>query len=371
MNLYKRGKIWWIKFQVDGKVHRRSTGTTKYAEAAQWLKSIKISRKMPSFDEAVSVLKIIYRQPVEGMIAIGNIWSEYEKVARSVGKLQISAKTITDRRNCIRRFTKWMETEAASVETVENISGAIAVKYAESLSHAGLSTKTRANTIGHLSTVWKMLEKISSEIKNPWGNLTPADTDHKRLLAFSQEQEDAILKSAKEIGKDWWSVCIIARHTGLRYGDIATLKWHEIDFEHSVILRKPSKTERYDISLTLPIIEPIMDALKCASGFADRDDPNAWVFPLHGSLYGKRGREVQSVIRFREVLDRAGVEGDYTFHSWRHTAATRLASAGVDIETRKLILGHRTDYNAERYDHDGHLSQVKSAIEAAAKTPTS
>jgi hypothetical protein len=33
MHLYKRGKIWWIEYVVDGVRHRQSTNATKKADA--------------------------------------------------------------------------------------------------------------------------------------------------------------------------------------------------------------------------------------------------------------------------------------------------------------------------------------------------
>jgi integrase len=69
------------------------------------------------------------------------------------------------------------------------------------------------------------------------------------------------------------------------------------------------------------------------------------------------------------VLDAAEITGNgYTIHSWRHTAATRLAESGADMETRKRILGHRTDEMAAHYDHAAHLEQTRAALNAAAET---
>lgn len=366
MNLYKRGRVWWVKYQVDGKVYRRSTGTGKYQEAAAWVAAIKTSARMTSFDEAVEVLKMLYAEPRAGEVAIGEAWDRYEKLARAVGKLQVREKTVVDRRNHVRRFVEWLGREAATIKTVEGVTGAIAAKYAEHLARAGLSTKTRGNTIGNLSVVWAMLEKVSPKIRNPWERLAPADTDHKRLQAFTAEEERRVLAAARETGNDWWSVCTVARHTGLRYGDIATMKWGEVDLARGVIKRKPSKTEKYGIAVELPITAPIRSALEAADGWGERAEPGAWVFPLHGALYGRRGKNVQAVLNFREVLEAAEVEGNFTFHSWRHTMATRLAEAGAGLETRKRILGHRRDETAARYDHDSHLAEVKRAIEDAA-----
>ena len=367
MNLYKRGRIWWVKYQVDGKVHRKSTRTGKYSEAESWLKAIRTASKMPTFEEAVDVLRMLYKKPVEGMVDMDDAWEKYEQLARAVGKLQVKEKTLIDRRNHLRRFAEWLKEEAATIRTVDAVSGAIAAKYAEHLAQMGLTTKTRATTIGNLSLVWKMLEKVSPKIRNPWTNLAPADTDRKRLPAFSPEQEELVLAAAKTIGKDWWSVCTIARHTGLRYGDIATMKWCEIDLAQGIIHRKPSKTEKYGIAVTLPITQPIREALEASEGFADHGNGDGWVFPLHGALYGRRGKNVQALLSFREVLDEAEIDEDYTFHSWRHTAATRLAASGVGVETRKRILGHTRDDTAERYDHDEHIEEMRAAMEAAGR----
>ena len=363
MHLYKRRKMWWVEYQIDGVKHRQSTHTRKHSEALAWMRSIDTARKMPTFEDAVAVLRVLYQKPAEGTVAVGDAWAKYEQLARAVGKLNIREKTLIDRRNTFRRFTDWLSREAATIRTVEAVTGAIAARYAETLAAQGLSSKTRANTIGTLSIVWQLLEKVSPGIRNPWSNLAPADTDHKRLPAFSPEQEEAVLAAAKAVGKDWWSVCTIARHTGLRYGDIAQMRWDEIDFARGVIHKKPTKTERYGIAVTLPITSPVREALEAASGKGGGE----YVFPLHASLYGRRGKNVQSLLSFREVLDEADIDEGYTFHSWRHTAATRLAGAGVGIETRKRILGHTRDETAERYDHDEHLAEVRAAIEAAAK----
>lgn len=361
MHLYKRGKIWWIEYVVDGERHRQSTGATKKADAQVWMDSIKTARNMPTFEQAVEVLRMLYKEPAKNALPLEAAWSAYESLAKAIGKLAgLSDKTLIDRRRRLAGLVTWIESNAATIRTVEAVSGQVAAKYAEYLATAGKTTKTRRNIIGDLSTIWTALEKRSDSIKNPWKDLSPADIDRKRILNFSPEQEKAILEAAKKVGKDWFPACVIARHTGLRYGDIARLTWDEVDLERGIIRRKPKKTERFGISVELPIIAPIREALKSLPRLGD------YLFPLHADLYGKKGKNVQKVLSFREVLDAAEITGNYTFHSWRHTAATRLAEAGADVETRKRILGHTTDENAARYDHAAHAAEDRAALEAAA-----
>lgn len=64
------------------------------------------------------------------------------------------------------------------------------------------------------------------------------------------------------------------------------------------------------------------------------------------------------------ALKRARVKA--TWHSWRHTCATRLEHAGVSIEHRNLILGHEKRRIGEVYAH-GTLERLFEAVERLTK----
>ena len=61
------------------------------------------------------------------------------------------------------------------------------------------------------------------------------------------------------------------------------------------------------------------------------------------SLQGSRGW-------FPNVLEEAKIE-DYSWHCNRHTFASRLVMAGVDLRTVAELLGHRTLQMVMRYSH--------------------
>jgi len=67
-------------------------------------------------------------------------------------------------------------------------------------------------------------------------------------------------------------------------------------------------------------------------------------------------------VTFASILERAGVKGDYTFHSWRHTFRTRLSEAGVSAEAAKRLGGWTVDATAEHYNHDMMIGELRKAI---------
>lgn len=361
MTLYKRKKMWWICYQVDGVRHRQSTHTRDYAVARTWAAQIDTARKMPTFEEAVQVLKMFYKKPVEGVLQIDSTWNIYEDLAKATGKAAVSNDTMTRRRNTLERFIAWLKKERPMVKTVENVTGPIAAGFATYLAkELKLKSKTRINIIAELNTIWRMMEAASTGVRNPWGTLRPLDVDGERGKAFTLADERRVLEAARRVGKGWPEVCAIMRHTGLRYGDVARLRWSDVDGD--VLRLAPNKTKRHKIAVSIPIIAELQKV------FAAIEKTGDYLFPLHAEMYGKTSPAARRQLCFANVLAAAGLaNAGYTVHSWRHTAATRLAEAGADRETRKALLGHTEDETAERYDHDEHLGQKRRALEKAAR----
>ena len=195
MKLTKRGKIWWIDYRANGKRHRQSTGTADKAVAKAFMEQIDVARRMPTFEAAVAVLRQFYPEEApQGMIPLSGIWETYTRLAAAVGKDKLSHDTIRGRRNHVERLIAWIQEKRATVKFAEHVTGPIAAGFAEYLGQdLKLKTKTRRNIIGDLSTVWNTLEKASAGVRNPWLHLAPPDTDGRRGLAFSRDQERAVL----------------------------------------------------------------------------------------------------------------------------------------------------------------------------------
>ncbi len=374
MYVYKRGDQWWYEVKKDGVRHRASCGTTRKSEAKDFAERMGVIRRAGTREKALALVDIFFPPEKKPGLPLSSAWESYVSVAKATGRLEITDKSLNARRNILEKFIDWLEANCPAVDNAEEVTGPIAAKYAAHLAkqksqkRAGktLSSKRRQNIIAELGTIWRGLEKVSAEVKSPWAGLTPADTDGKRGEAFTREQERAVMAAAEKIGKGWPIACLVARHTGLRYGDIANLKWSEVDFTRGVIALEPRKTARHGIAVTVPMVAPLRAALASERGKSASD--GVFVLPLHAHLYGNASESAYKALNFKEVLDAAGVTGEgYTFHSWRHTMRSRLGEAGADMETAKRLLGHTSDAMSERYDHADHLDELRAAVEAAAE----
>ncbi|WP_448806915.1 tyrosine-type recombinase/integrase [Akkermansia sp.] len=189
--------------------------------------------------------------------------------------------------------------------------------------------------------------------RNPFRGAMPSKADHqaeKQLRgAFTIDEVKTILDRFPGEWPDMVRVCLYTG--GQRLGDIATLKWSQIDLEHCFLFMTTEKTRR---RMNKPIIEPLRDVLE--RRLACR--VNEFVFPLAAMKHAQAGgRSDKLSTDFTSLLRRHGivedtpedVKGDRhklaskSFHSLRATAVTVLRLAGVPADLCRYIVGHDSE----------------------------
>jgi integrase len=137
-----------------------------------------------------------------------------------------------------------------------------------------------------------------------------------------------------------WRAAAIALGTGMRLSEQFGLQWKHINEEArtiSIPLPKGNKTRR------IPISDEVMELLR------EQFSASPWLFP--DPMDPTRPQAPYPISdRFSDRLIQAGVQGA-SWHTFRHTFASRLLQKGVDIVTVSRLLGHSTIQTTMRYLH--------------------
>lgn len=316
----KGSRFYWIAYQdLYGKTVRKSSGTSNYKEAVAILskhRHMVLEGKEP---EVKKVKNYSFRQLAEDYI----VWIERQKdfvnKARKVKQLVERFGDVP-----LRRFdTRIVETFQSERIKQNKNKPATVNRLVATLKH--MFTKAEE---------WEMVEEaVLKKVRK--AKLLPEN--NRRLRYLAEEEAERLLQSCEPHLRP---VVQVALNTGMRKQEILQLEWEKnIDLKNGFILLSDTKNgERREI--------PINDAVRSALEKQVRRLDVPWVFynPETGGKWCDLKRS------FYAALRRTGIK-DFRFHDLRHTFASHLVMAGVDITTVKELLGHKTLSMTLRYAH--------------------
>ncbi len=128
----------------------------------------------------------------------------------------------------------------------------------------------------------------------------------------------------------------------MRQGEILSLEWANVDlFRKTATVVKSKNGEKR----TVPLNNTVFKLLK--KKYKKRQVKSKYLF---SSMVGTQ-IDARNLLRsFYNALKRAKIE-DFRFHDIRHTFATRLVQAGVDLYKVGKLLGHKDIRMTQRYSH--------------------
>jgi integrase len=207
---------------------------------------------------------------------------------------------------------------------------------------------------------------------NPIRGTSPEKTELAPKETFTGRQVTALLEVASE---DWQGAILFAYSTGARLGDVANLKWSNVDVANGLVVFKERKT---GAKAVLGLHPDFTDWLATR---AVPDSGDAFVFPdLAGKpLNGEHGLSNT----FVKLLDQAGIEKRLlrsgnagkgravralTFHSFRHTAASNVFNQASLREITRRVTNHAAGGVVDRYIHED-LEAIRAATALIPRLP--
>jgi integrase len=335
VSIYKRGDVYWYKFMWQGKLVRESTkqGNDKVArqmEAAHRTSlakgevGIRDKKPVPTLAEFLRHDFIPY---VEA------------KHASKTGTLEY----YRDGANMVLKF-EW------AGEKLDQISDQQAqmftmkfAKLSPSRINCGLRSLRRALNLAY---EWGKLEKPAK--------ITLAKGERQRSRVLTDVEWQQYIEGCPQ---PWRDAAIIIRGTGMRPGEVFTLRWENIHLNGNGGLIQVTEGKTKAARRMLPMLPVVYAALKARH--AETGKPEAgWVFPStsregHFNKDTAKDQHAKAIERANERAKRNGTRQLVAFQPYvlRHTALTQLAQAGCDAFTLARIAGHSSITITQRYIH--------------------
>ncbi len=344
MSVFKRGNKWQYDFWVGGKRYRGSIPEAR----------VKAQAERAEVTIRDSVYEGTYGKNVDAPKLRDFIAETFMPWAK------------TNKRTWVHdEFRSRPLIEAMGNKTMDEISPILIEKYKRDrrVSKTVRGTDRAPSTVNRelelLSKIFSLAIDQGLAIHNPCQKVKRFREDNERNRYLSDEEEPRLLSVLTGPRASLRPLVVLAIHTGMRRGELLSLRWANVDFERGLVHVMNSHREQTKSghSRSIPMNRIAKEQL--LSLHRDTGDTE-YVFVNRAT--GKPRADVKTG---RSACRDAGLE-DFRFHDLRHTAATRLGDAGVDTRRIMAILGHRCMQTSARYTHatdDG----LRRAIETLAQ----
>ena len=150
---------------------------------------------------------------------------------------------------------------------------------------------------------------------------------------------------------------------GLRVSEVVRLCVADIDSLRRVVVVRQGKGQKDRL---VPLSALLLEELR---NYWRRYRPADWLFPGQGPRGHLHPAAVQRP--FCRLVRRLGFRKRVSMHTLRHSYATHLLEAGVDLLTLQRLLGHRHLQTTARYVHlsTRHLEQLAGPLDALLAAP--
>jgi len=326
MSVYKRGDkgVFYMNFTVNGVRVFKSTGKftkkeAKHVEALERQKLLSEATMTPQEKAAKMLLLDAVEQVYEEK------WKNNKDALGSYRRGLILVEKIGN--IPIGQITEDVVSNLVRIMTAKNLA---------------ISTCNR-----HLA----ILKTILRYKRQPWDHIKLRKERKGRMRVLSQEEEKKVIDLLKntnhskrryyypEVGQ----LVEILLDTGMRLSEALNLRYDDINYANNLLTIWINKGDR---PRSIPMTKRVR------SIFQEKQDKN----PTKPFSIDKDRAE----LAWRWLREEMGLKGDKEFvlHSLRHTCASRLVNAGVDLYVVKEWLGHSSIQVTEKY---AHLSPTKLA----------
>ncbi|RKQ91916.1 integrase [Solirubrobacter pauli] len=223
----------------------------------------------------------------------------------------------------------------------------------------GLAPNTVKNQLNSLHALFKFAVRREWAPRNPvdFVDRPPSPSSDPDIRFLDREELEALLRAAGDdlLAPTDRALWLTAATTGLRQGELAALRWRDVDWNARVVrVRRSFSRGQYTTPKSRRSVRAVPMPDRVAAALArhfsqstyQHDDELVFGHPHSGRPYDASNMRE----RFKAALARAGLR-PLRFHDLRHTYGTLMAAAGAPLRTLQGWMGHR-DYKTTAVDAD-------------------
>jgi len=322
MGLYKRGPVWWMRFTYNGTLRRKSTET--------------VDRKLA---------ERIYHS-VLGKIAEGKWFDRLpgdDTTFREMMDRYLTEHTDRNKALSSQRRDRGMRdrlSEFFGDMRLTAIRPRLIADYKSKRRLDGVSPKTINNELTLMSHAFNLCVKEWEWVRdNPMKRVSRVKVRKHLERWLTLEEEERLLAASPP----WLQQLIVfAVSTGLRHREVLHLQWPEVDLLRKTITILEQKNKSID---TLPLNARALDVLKERAKVRHLTSKYVFFTATGNAIL------INNVLRgLYTAIEKANMR-HLRFHDLRHTFATRLVQAGVDLYTVQKLGRWKTLSMLMRYAH--------------------
>jgi integrase len=337
--IYRRGRTWMLDFVHRGERHvvRIGSGITRtVAKEIAQVERAKILRGEAGISRK--------RRDIS-FEAARDLFVAWAKANRK-------ARTVESYTECLTRLS---ESPLMAGKRLSQIGEWTVERYKQDRIKDGVRVRQNRELAVLRNLVNRMRDFKKYEGENPVRHRALIKEPLTKLRYLSHEEERRLVDAAAEPLR---TIILVGIHTGLRIeSEALELRWADVDLRHRRLTVEAAYSKNGE-PRTVPLNSVARQALATLRQHASEER----VF------IGRGGRPLRSVRNAFETACRVAKLGrDVTPHTLRHTFASRLAMAGVDLRTIQELGGWKTLRLVERYAHvsPSHKAQAIERIVAA------
>jgi integrase len=307
--VYKRGRIWWYCFIINGRRYRGSTELSNKAAALQ----VEAEKRL----EVARGIQEVTRLSFGDAFSLFLSWAASHVKPKTHQRYQVSGKRLG-------ASLGDLPLNKITARDVESFKG---VREKE-CSGAGVNRDLAC--LRHLLNWCVHHDYIR---KSPFKGVRMLPEGPGMMRILTHEEEALYLSYASQPLKD---VAVLMLNTGMRPDEVFHVRGEDVNLEQKYIFIPNGKTKfaRRTIPLSQEAFEMLQKRVKPGYLFPHKNDPS---------------KPMTCLRSHRRVL--RDIKLKFRLYDLRHTFGSRMAMAGVDLPTLKELMGHSTIAMTMKYVH--------------------